>query len=198
MHNVLFPFLAGDEHSPPLRWADLPHDDLRRSMVYWAGWNRLVEAQHRRDLAGYDAPRSLANLSNNHIVRLEDPHMLQRLTTLLGLQESAIAKAVGAEMRNVADGQSPRDAKEQSGQLTWQEVYDASPGLAQHIWRLAKRRVRCVRLHVFACMGVPITAGVSESPHVMHHPAGCDKKGDGSGDHRSCLFAWAWMRRPFA
>jgi hypothetical protein len=134
------PSVSDGPDSQPLRWADLPRDDVRRSMVYWLGWNRLIETQHRGHLAGYDAPPG-RNMSDNHIVRLEDPHALQRLTTLLRLDESSIAKTIGAEMHNVASGQSSVDAKQQFGQLTWQDFYDASPELAQQVWRLSQRRV---------------------------------------------------------
>ena len=136
-----------DTDGKPLQWSDLSMDDIRRSMVYWYGWNRLVEKTHRLSLAGYDGadnptvPETGPLTTANHVVQLEDPQGLEKIARLLKLSDSKIAKARSVGMEKTAQGSSNAKYAKAFGRVTWKDLWDAAPGLAQKIWSMAQRFV---------------------------------------------------------
>jgi len=120
-------------------WSDLPYDDVRRSMVYYAGWNTLVEETHLNELAGNEDGVDASNVGNDHIVRLEDPHMLEKVAVKLGLSDEVIKNASVQKTENAASGKSSDADKEAFGMVTWKMCWDTAPKLAQQIWAMAQR-----------------------------------------------------------
>ena len=155
-------------HVKQSTWSELDVDSLVRSMVYWFGWNTLAERNHLAELAGggrygtehrygdedgVEHEMSVDNviaaserllpttitLTDKHVVRLEDPLMLVRLTELLGLSEAVREKAKSHEVQNIGGGTSSERDKLEFGSVTWNMMWQAAPSLAQRIWSMAQR-----------------------------------------------------------
>lgn len=107
-------------------------------MVYWYGWNTLVEEGRHDQLAGYSETVP-AKLGAEHVVRLEDPDMLEKLTSLLNLSRAVQLKAAGMKLENAASGKSSDKDKEKFGSVSWMDLWHAAPKLAQDIWTMSKR-----------------------------------------------------------
>ena len=152
-------FLAGVDS-----WRVLPLDDLRRSMAYWVGWNTLIEETHMLYLAGYAGSSDgddealrlhklhLVRARANHTVRLEDPHMLERLTALLGLSPAVQRKAARTKMQNTDRGQTQASIKKKAGpRPTWADLRSADAALAQRAWEMAQRCVWVPEYYTSMC-----------------------------------------------
>jgi hypothetical protein len=125
-------------------------------MVYWYGWNDMIERTRASELAGYKegVTYSHVKLSNSHVVQLEDPAMLGKLTQLLALPEKVTKAASLTTTENAGAGQSSEKAKEGSTAVTWIDLFVAVPSLAQDIWTMAKRCVcNSSRVGREACLG---------------------------------------------
>jgi len=142
-HNInltrYYPELKSD--GSLTEWSDLPVDSVVRSMVYWVGWNEMVEERRLDELAGYDTPMSLDFIrkNNKHIVQLEDPQMLTKLTQKLGLSQTIIEAAELQAMENAGGGESNAEDKKKFGEVSWADMWLAAPSLAQKVWSTAQR-----------------------------------------------------------
>jgi hypothetical protein len=112
-----------------LNWVDVPYNDTRRAMVYWYGWNRLVEITHFDELANATMP-----LTDSHVIRLEDKDMLLKAAELLGLSPEEVTSASSAIERTAAASQ-----KKELPDLTWKELHETAPMMAQLIWKMGQR-----------------------------------------------------------
>ena len=134
-----------------LEWSDLAYDDVRRSMVYWYGWNKMVAERRLKHLYGYNASMGTQYIGNDYVVRLEDPSMLEKLTTKLGLPPAIVQRAKTTAMTNGGGGTSSEADKKAFGMVSWSMMEDAAPLLARKIYDLARSYVAVAPLFDREC-----------------------------------------------
>jgi hypothetical protein len=78
-------------------------------------------------------------ITRSHVVRLEDPEFLEKITTKLGLPEDIRELARSAAKQNDASGRSSDADKKAFGVVTWEMAWKEAPELAQQIWVMAQR-----------------------------------------------------------
>ena len=129
-HNINLQRFLGADLNPYqnlITWDDLPRDDIRRSMVYWVGWNALILDRH--DVAG--------------IVRIEDidgPVLTARLLELPSNASSLLKycyKDRAAANANIH--KSASSTKRRFQNVTWRMLYRAAPLLSEKIWHMSQR-----------------------------------------------------------
>lgn len=81
-----------------------------------------------------------------HVVQLESPDLLLQLPSLLQLPHSMVARARDAAAasqhllpRASSGGWKSNASKTMYGRVSWADMWDAAPALAQQAWTMAQR-----------------------------------------------------------